>query len=168
MRDEYERVRTELAIAEADFALVAPQRHREITLRILERFTTLGKRGLSAAWWWESFREETWSLQPKDASSLVAPVLKPAGRYWLVAASTSPAKKESRHWIYDATGAAILRLLGVTHRHEYYIVEKKLAWLLCENHHGVVIACGRLDLPDLTSSLALARGRGRRGSSLTS
>jgi hypothetical protein len=74
----------------------------------------------------------------------VTGILTPADRYWFVAKSATPAKKESEFWLYEATGRAILQNLSEAHFHEYYIVEKKMSWLLCENHHGVIIACGDL------------------------
>jgi hypothetical protein len=144
MRDEYERARKRLTISESDFSLVAPHRHREITLRIVEAFTTLGGEGLRAQWWWESFSNQVWALHPEDGLSVIADILTPHDRYWFVAWSTALAKKESEFWLYEATGAAILQVIPEVHFHEFYVIEKKLSWLLCENHHGVVIACGDL------------------------
>lgn len=149
MRDDYEKARKALAIGEADFALVAPQRHREITRQILERFTTLGCKGFAARAWWESFKGEAWTEHPDAPWRIVAHILRPAPRYWLVAESRTPAKAESQHWVYDAKGDAILRVLRETSHHEYYIIERSMMWLLCENHHGVLIACGDLAKPNL-------------------
>jgi len=157
MRDEYERARKQLAIPDVDFSLVAPHRHREITLRIVEHFTTLGKEGLHAQWWWESLRNQVWSAHPEDGLSVVTGILTPADRYWFVAESWAPAKKESEFWLYEATGAAILRILSEAHFHEYYIVEKKMWWLLCENHHGVVIGCGDLKKKEPNQSITAQR-----------
>jgi hypothetical protein len=134
MRDEFEKTRKALAIPEAEFALVAPHRHAELTLSIIRRFTSLGKAGLSASWWWESFTDQSWAVVPREPLSFVAGYLTPEERYWFVAEAWSP-KKESAFWTYDATGAAIRRMLPECHLHEYYIVERKMAWLICENHH---------------------------------
>jgi len=144
MRDEYERARKELAISSSDFALVPPHRHAEITLAIIHRFTSLrGRRGLTASWWWESFVDEAWALMPKNPLSFVGKFLEPKQRYWLVAEADGQ-KTESAFWLYDATGEAIRRILPECYHHEYYIVDRKMSWLLCENHHNVVIACGDL------------------------
>ncbi len=143
MRDEYEKARKALEISDAYFSLLAPHRHADTTLAIIERFTSLGRKGLSAPWWWESFVDQAWTATPDAALDFVGSFLEPQQRYWLVAEARSK-KKESAFWVYDATGAAIRRILPQCHHHEYYIVDRKMTWLLCENHHGVVIACGAL------------------------
>src|SRR5688572_30151806 len=107
MRDEYEAARKEFAIAETDFALVAPHQYRAITLRILDRFTDLGRKGLSVRWWWESFKGQEWGLQTPEPLNIVAQIVSPTERYWLLAETWMRKKKESQHWVYDATGDAI-------------------------------------------------------------
>jgi hypothetical protein len=37
----------------------------------------------------------------------------------------------------------IAELLGDLYGFEYYIVSKKFEWLLCEDHHGVLIGVGQ-------------------------
>ena len=144
MRDQYEKARKDLLIAESAFSLVAPHRHIEITQAIIQRFTSLGPKGLKASWWWESFVDIAWAVSPKAPLDFVASYLSSTERYWFVGEAWSP-KRESAFWVYDATGAAIRSILHECHHHEYYIVDRKLAWLLCENHHGAVIACGNLE-----------------------
>jgi hypothetical protein len=149
MRDEYEKARKELGIPEADFALIAPHRYQAIVLRIIEQFTKLGKAGLKASWWWESLVDPSWGIQPQEPLKFVARYLDAEERYWFVAEAWMPPKKESNFWLYEATGSAILQILAETHHHEYYIVNKKMTWLLCENHHNVVIGCGGIERRDV-------------------
>lgn len=44
-----------------------------------------------------------------------------------------------KYWIAEATGIAIIRLIGEMHGFEYYIVDREMNWMLCENHHSVFI-----------------------------
>jgi hypothetical protein len=163
MRDEYEKARKALAISAEDLALLAPHRHAEITLAIIERFTSLGRSGLSARWWWESFVDEAWAVTPGSPFDFVGGFLEPQQRYWFVAEAWSE-KKDSAFWVYDATGAAIRRILPECHHHEYYIIDRKMTWLLCENHHGVVMACGALKKPEPNQSLEPTAPSGRGSS----
>lgn len=49
-------------------------------------------------------------------------------------------------------------MLREMHHFEYYVLHKKLAWLLCENNHGVLFAVGE-DMPE-----ELRRASGGSGS----
>jgi hypothetical protein len=44
--------------------------------------------------------------------------------------------------VYDATPAVVQQIIGECYGFEYYLIAKNLSWLLCENHHDMVIAVG--------------------------
>ncbi|MDN4616730.1 hypothetical protein QCD85_01380 [Paenibacillus sp. PsM32] len=47
-----------------------------------------------------------------------------------------------QYWVYEAYVDAIQWIIEQTGMTEYYIVSKKLQWLLCETHHEVIIGTG--------------------------
>jgi hypothetical protein len=44
--------------------------------------------------------------------------------------------------IYDATPAAIAKIIPECYGFEYYLVPKDKNWIFCENHHDRLIAVG--------------------------
>jgi hypothetical protein len=46
--------------------------------------------------------------------------------------------------LYQATAKAIQQVIGECYGFEYYILPETLDWLVCENHHGQLIAVGEL------------------------
>ena len=142
MRDTIEAARKALGISPADCCLVSPHRHLDITEQIARQFTTLPQHPLKRRWWWESFKEPNRSVQLPEPLSTVADLLGPNESYWFVAEAWEAGKKESSFWLYEMSGRAIPLILRETHFFEYYIVDRKMTWLLCENHHGVLIGVG--------------------------
>jgi hypothetical protein len=61
---------------------------------------------------------------------------------WFVAEARSPSKKNGNFWLYESTMETIAPVLQRVQPFEYYVVSKKFEWLVCENHHGQLIASG--------------------------
>lgn len=141
MRDEIEIARKELGIAVTECSLVAPHLHTEITEWIGAEFTTIHRGPLNYYWWWERFREPQRGVMVPDPVQTAAELLDPDDCYWFLAEAESD-KRESTMWLYEMIGRVIPRILRETHPFEYYIVDRKMTWLLCENHHGVLIGVG--------------------------
>ena len=141
MRDEFEIARKQLGIEVKEFQLVSPHKHVKITERLVARFTTLGKDGSHAMWWWESFRVPSKVVECDDALKAIANLIDTNAFYWFAAQANAP-KKESGFWLYKAKGWAILRILWESHYCEYYISDLRMNSILCEDHHGILIQCG--------------------------
>jgi hypothetical protein len=125
------------------FELVQPHRYKSILERIIASRTFLSKAAVTAPWLWESLRP------PVAAASFVEPLsalrsLLPVGEnVWFVAEDAdSPQKREGNFWLYETTSEAICAILVELPQFEYYAVSKKCEWLVCENHHGLLIASG--------------------------
>jgi hypothetical protein len=119
---------------ETDFHFVRLHSFQEILDRIAERFLKEGRRDLRYAWLWERFRNELTSLHPDDPVSALESRLQPDERYWFLASD-----EHGKYWVADATGAGILTTLREMYCFEYYVVNRNMTWLICENHHGVLI-----------------------------
>jgi hypothetical protein len=92
-------------------------------------------------WWWEGL-QGTSRAAPDGGGwrllSVIAP--DPDERVWFIAEG-----QESRGWfVFDTTVARASMVLGECYGFEYCVVAKNLSWLVCENHHSVVIAVGAL------------------------
>jgi hypothetical protein len=126
---------------EAQMKLVEPQRYLGVLERIISSRTKLNKSAVSALWWWESLREPVAFLQPSDALATLRELIDPSEPVWFVVEAGSR-KEQGNFWLYEAKVEPICRILNELPPVEYYIVSKKLEWLVCENHHGHLIASG--------------------------
>lgn len=60
---------------------------------------------------------------------------------WFIAEARGK-KHVGNFWLYEGEVSAICAVLRECPAFEYYVVEKKMRWLVCENHHNVLIASG--------------------------
>jgi hypothetical protein len=80
--------------------------------------------------------------QPVDAVATLKSLI-PAGELvWFVAEAKSQGKENGNFWLYESTMETIVPVLQCVQPFEYYVVSKKCEWLVCENHHGQLIASG--------------------------
>jgi hypothetical protein len=126
---------------EAQLKLIEPHRYQDILERIISDRTTLGKKGTSTLWLWGSLREPVAYLQPTDPVALLECLVPARASVWFVAEAVSP-KKFGNFWLYESTIEPICAVLRALPHFEYYVVGKNCEWLLCENHHGMLIASG--------------------------
>jgi len=132
LRDDITRAVHEAGIE--GFAFVRLNKWESLLHRIAERFLKRGVRDLEWVWMSVRFANEVSSSQPADPLNYLREQLEPASEYWFIASD-----EHGKYWIADATGAAIVQTLGEMYCFEYYVVDRHLTWILCENHHGVFI-----------------------------
>lgn len=145
-RVEISEAAESLRLMPNDFKPVSLFKYEPILVSILDKFTTLGKRGLSYAWLWEHFKEPSFSFYSEDSwkqlAEIVEPLVAPEETLWFVAEDERGTKQNGNFWLYEGKIKAIVSLLGEMTAFEYYLVPKKLDWLLCENHHAVFYGVG--------------------------
>jgi hypothetical protein len=122
----------------AGFSFVSPVAFQQVIRRIADRFLQRGILDMDCAWWWECLRGECYGYAPADTIGVVKSLLKDDEEYWFIASEEHSGTK----WLCEAKGSSIVEVLREMHHFEYYIVEKKLKWLLGENHHGDLFAAG--------------------------
>lgn len=91
-------------------------------------------------WWWEDFRHECHLLANAIESPDILKDIIPAGAaVWFMVEADNGQK-----WypIYEVQPAVIPAILGECPFFEYYVIDKAQQWLLCENHHGALVATG--------------------------
>lgn len=147
-----------LGLPPKDFELVSPYRYRPILVEIVDRFTRLGaRRGLPALWWWEHFREPTFGIQHRQAYELLPRLVREDEKVWFVAENWGGRKKDGNFWLFEGRLGAIVAILAEAHAFEYYVVSRKLDWLLCENHHDVLIGTGEAIVKKMEAVLGSRR-----------
>lgn len=140
--DIEEAIKT-LNLSSNNFRLVSLHEYEEILVSILERFTTLGKKGLNYSWWWSSFKKPSCSIHLEYAPDVLKELVPLEETVWFVTEDWKRTKQHGNFWLYEGGIALIADLIGEMYGFEYYIVSKKFEWLLGEDHHGVLIGVGQ-------------------------
>jgi len=86
-------------------------------------------------------REPIAYAQPKDPVSTLRGLVAIGEPVWFVA-EAKDSKEHGNFWLYESTIEPICAVLQLVPSFEYYVVSKKCEWLVCENHHGYLIANG--------------------------
>jgi hypothetical protein len=161
-RTDISEVVTALLLTTDQFKLVSLHSYEQILVSILEKFTYLGKLGLDHSWLWESFNEPRISFFPESTIPLLPEIFEslvdPDERLWFVAEDWHRTKRNGNFWLYEGKKNSIISVLEEMYPFEYYIVSKKLDWLLCENHHGVLIGAGEPIIERLETVRAKCQG----------
>ncbi len=121
-------------LANLKFDFVSLHRYQDILDQVAERFLNRGKRDLNKIWLWNEFRNETGSSQPEDVISELAVLLEPQTSYWFIASD-----ENGKYWVAESNGISIVTVLKEMYGFEYYILDRHMTWILCENHHGMLI-----------------------------
>ena len=111
-----------------------------ITNKLAENFLPKGKQSLERIWLWDSIKEPYTSYQPEDGVLELKTIFSESGSYWFIAS-----EEDGKYWVLEGTGRAIITTLSETRYFEYYITNKEITWLICENHHGIMILKGNIE-----------------------
>lgn len=92
-------------------------------------------------WWWEDFRQQSFSFKDSENQQIellnkLIPDL--SEKVWLMAEDDD----EEFFPIFETRPTIIKDILVECFAFEYYIIDKKKEWLLCENHHNRFIGIG--------------------------
>ncbi|WP_035615508.1 DUF6756 family protein [Haloferula sp. BvORR071] len=131
LRDNITQVLKEHPAIEFRFCRVG--QYEAVLDSIAERFLSRGRYDLSRIWLWEAFDQITESYVPADVFAEWRKRLHPEESYWFLASD-----EDGKYWVAEGTGSAIPEILRETPPFEYYIIDRKMSWILCENHHGTL------------------------------
>lgn len=132
LRDAITKAVRDESISGFDFVRLT--KWEDILNRIANRFLRNGTRDLKSIWLWEAFRDPITSEQSDDPLQWLRNHLDSSADYWFIAT-----EEDGKYWIADATGGAIIRVIEEMYGFEYYVVDRGMNWILCENHHSVFI-----------------------------
>jgi len=93
-------------------------------------------------WWWEYFREELPHTSKcwRDGVAferITKIVPDPNESVWCIVE-----ENRTPYPVYLSSPSVIQKVVGNSCGFEYYILNRDFKWLLCENHHEVLIAVG--------------------------
>jgi hypothetical protein len=135
--DEIEAARRTLNLRDDEFRRLSEVEAKQIYEEAEAHFV----RSAGRTWWWEDFRHTPASATFHDQHAYeritqIVPDTK--ARAYLIPES------DAGKWplVYACTVLAAQRVLGECYAFEYYLVAMDRQWLLCENHHGVLMAIG--------------------------
>jgi hypothetical protein len=137
IREEIDEARRRLGLSTDEITEVPEGEARPLTSEFLSHFTG----GVDSRWWWERFTLPDAAYRFEDGKGFThITTLVPDAheRIWFVAEDD----QLPYFPVYDATPAVAQRIIGECYGFEYYLIAKDLSWLLCENHHDMVIAVG--------------------------
>jgi hypothetical protein len=92
-------------------------------------------------WYWQFLKSEGYSLQfiNDNAYKHLHKLIDKNERLFFMVEEKRAIPK---FWVYEGNIKGIQKVIDETFAFEYYIFSKKFEWLLCENHHGILIGLG--------------------------
>lgn len=132
-----------LAIHSAVFHAVAPSDADDIVRSVKHAFLTIPEQ-TSYFWWDQPLRNQALGVEFREPGVRQIGHLVPdiEQLVWFIT-NVEGRGEEEPIAIYEGTPDAAQRIVQeVRGRHEYYLVSKQLAWLICETHHGLVVVAG--------------------------
>lgn len=139
IRDEINEVKKTLNLSDDELNLTRLTKYQEILHSIREKFTTL-KANKIRNWWWDSFINPYFYFYPKNINHALAFLVPEKESVWFVIDDET--KTLEPYWLYEGKIHSIIAVLNELPFCEYYIISKHLDWILCENHHNILIGCG--------------------------
>ncbi|NJL21807.1 MAG: hypothetical protein HC895_14960 [Leptolyngbyaceae cyanobacterium SM1_3_5] len=128
--------------SETDLRLLSPDECGNILVTILNRFTTLGDRGLTEYCDWDSFKEPKYSVRVEHAPADLCRVVPLDEPVWFVAEDWYRNKPHDNFWLYEGKIETICNLLNEMYEFRYYVVSKTYDWLISENPQDCLIGVG--------------------------
>ena len=147
LRKEIEKIRKDFGLTDIQFQPVSLQDWQEIEDKIYQTFCKLTHHTSRPVWLWEHFKLDTFAvtIEPKPYLYLDKLIDENETVWFFVNESVNETDK---FWFYQGQVKPIQTIIGeACNIDELYLVSKKYDWILCINHHSVLIASGQL-MPD--------------------
>lgn len=142
LRENIEAIRQANKIAENNFKPVDINAWRQIQEKIFFTFCNIQSQNDKFNGLWKHFKQNVYSVHfnrnyPFDS---LLQLVDNSEKVWLFINET--VNEREKFWFYEGRIEFIIFVLGESIVDEVYIVSKKYEWLLCINHHDVLIATG--------------------------
>ncbi len=134
---------SELQIPDSAFQRVPEPEAEGIVQKVKSRF--LRDPQEATRWWWDSdFRLPALAAYFNGPTvPLLSHVVPSEDQLVWFITNVDDVSGQEPILVYASAPLAIQRILGECHgHHEYYVVARDLTWLICENHHGLILALG--------------------------
>lgn len=141
LRADIATKKKELTIADDEFHPI--MEWQIVEDKIEEYFLYKRSNSVKRSWLWNDLKSESYAVRcsrdPYNKLSLLVDEKELV--YFLVSETINELTK---YWYYEGRIESIMLILGESGINEYYLVSKKYKWLLCYNHHDVLIGCGNI------------------------
>ena len=140
LREDIEKVKKEISLNGNSLKEVSHFEYEEILKKINSEFLTTNKYD-DEIWWWQSYKDlKRYAIHFREGYAFeILDKLLPNKdtRYWFIASEGN-----GKYWLYESGIEVIKKIIQEMYGFEYYIVDKKYNWVLCENHHDILIGLG--------------------------
>ena len=142
LRADIERVRKDLKLSEEDFSEVNINEWQSVQQNIKINFLHERSHNLSVTWLWNDFKAETFVFAcESDPYKKLDLLIDEDEVVWFFVNET--VNEKTKYWFYQGRIKAIQEVIGeAVGLDEYYIASKKYKWMLCVNHHDILIGAG--------------------------
>ena len=136
VKEEISKAIETLSLTPGDIKLLDYESSREIFEKCQSRFVN----SIARRWWWEDFKDVSFCISDieRPFEHLEEFIPDSENHVWLMVEDD----QADFYPIYDCSPKKIGALIGECFAFEYYIINKDLKWLLCENHHSRLIGAG--------------------------
>ena len=147
----------ELEITSEAFRQVSPNQWESILKSIFEEFATTSN--TSATWLWENLKKQGVRFQTENSLNYIVSLFEPETNVWILFEDWDRTKRNGNYWLFEGNYGTTIDVLNNMHGLEYYIVDKKMHWMIIENHHDILIGVGKpaesrlLELKELKGSV---------------
>src|SRR5579864_7905372 len=141
LRADIENIIRENDISPADFrALGIHDDWKKIEENIFHTFCQLDHPTIRPIWLWEYFKLDTASLPVEPSFLILEQLIEASQDVWFFVNGDS-----DKFWFYQGKVQAIRKVIfESSYIDELYIASKEYNWLICINHHDVLIATGKV------------------------
>ena len=144
LRVDIERAKNELVISDNEFRELKTNEWELVQSKILKAFLYDRPQSIKRSWLWDDLKVVVHSIgcitDPYEKLNLL--IQRDAIVYFFV---NETMNEQTKYWYYQGNVNSIISIIGeIIGLDEYYIVSKKYDWLLCTNHHDVLIGAGSI------------------------
>ena len=155
LRKEIEKIRKDFGLTDNQFQPLGLNDWQEIEEKIYQTFCKLTHYKSRPVWLWNYFKLDTVSISTEQKPYLYLDKLIDSGEtVWFFVNET--VNEADKFWFYQGQVKVIQTIIAETcYIDELYLVSKKYDWLLCINHHDVLVATGQT-MPDKLRQLEIS------------
>ena len=122
------------------FRQVGPTQWEGVLKRVFERFAKTHDTGVM--WLWDHLTCQGESAQSSCGATDLASMCPKETDVWLLVEDFDGTRNHGNYWIFEGAFGAVIDVLSEMHAIEYYIVDRRLDWMVLENHHNTLIGVG--------------------------
>jgi hypothetical protein len=142
LRKEIEKLRKEFGLTEIQFQPIGPNEWQGIEDKIYDTFCKLTHYKSRPVWLWEHFKLDTFSISREHLYIYLDRLIDNNEVVWFFVNET--VNEADKFWFYQGQVKPIQAIIAEAfYLDEIYLVSKKYKWLICINHHDVLIATGQ-------------------------